>query len=396
MNKFLEERAHFPVLQKEVYFNGASFGIVPDYVLQITEENNRIRCYTQDIGVAGMSQYEMLEKVRPVYAELINAQPEDIAYGLSSSQMYVVLTSNLVFQPGDNVVIPDNAFITTPFAFDAREADGLEVRMAKTVNGYISAQELCSYADERTRVIAVNHVESSTGYRIDMEYIGSFCREHDIIFAVDAVQSAGIMEVDVQKMQIDFLVGTDYKWLCHFRGVGFAYVSKRLREDSSKLACRGAGWGSDSDRFNTAKRHWDPHPDARRYEYGGFHNVGIYCVAEVIRHYLTLGKQDVQTYALGLANYCYEKAAASPVIDIAYPFPAENRSAIVVLKIDGKYDLSTERLRQYGVFAAIDGGSHPDHGAPTPYYTSRLALHYYITKEDIDKLFAAIERCCGL
>lgn len=32
MNKFLEERAHFPVLQKEVYFNGASFGIVPDYV----------------------------------------------------------------------------------------------------------------------------------------------------------------------------------------------------------------------------------------------------------------------------------------------------------------------------------------------------------------------------
>lgn len=392
MNKFLEERAHFPVLEKEIYFNSASFGIVPDYVLQITEENNRTRCLTQDIGVAGMRQYEMLEKVRPVYAQLINAQPEDIAYGLSSSQMYVALTGNLVFQPGDNVVVVDNAFITTPFAFNAREADGLEVRMARTENGYISAEDLCGYADERTKVIAVNHVESSTGYRIDMEYIGNFCREHDIIFAVDAAQSAGIMEIDVERMHIDFLVGTDYKWLCHFRGVGFAYVSPRLRNDSTKLACRSAGWGSDTERFNTAKRHWDPHPDARRYEYGGFHNVGIYCVSEVIRHYLALGKKDVQDYALGLTDYCYEKAAASPVVDIAYPFPKENRSAIVVLKIDGKYDLSAEKLRQYGVFAAVDGG--PD--TPRGCYTSRLALHYYLTRQDIDKLFDAIERCCGL
>lgn len=392
MNKFLEERAHFPALEKEIYFNSASFGIVPDYVLQITEENNRTRCLTQDIAVAGMRQYEMLEKVRPVYAQLINAQPEDIAYGLSSSQMYVALTGNLVFQPGDNVVVVDNAFITTPFAFNAREADGLEVRMAKTENGYISAEALCGYADERTRVIAVNHVESSTGFRIDMEYIGNFCQEHDIIFAVDTAQSAGIMEIDVERMHIDFLVGTDYKWLCHFRGVGFAYVSPRLRGNSTKLACRSAGWGSDTERFNTAKRHWDPHPDARRYEYGGFHNVGIYCVSEVIRHYLALGKKDVQEYALELADYCYEKAAASPVVDIAYPFPKENRSAIVVLKIGGKYDLSTEKLRQYGVFAAVDGGPDTPHGC----YTSRLALHYYLTRQDIDKLFDAIERCCGL
>lgn len=290
------------------------------------------------------------------------------------------------------MVVVDNAFITTPFAFNAREADGLEVRMAKTENGYISAEDLCSYADERTRVIAVNHVESSTGYRIDMEYIGNFCREHDIIFAVDAAQSAGIMEIDVERMHIDFLVGTDYKWLCHFRGVGFAYVSPRLRSDSTKLACRSAGWGSDTERFNTAKRHWDPHPDARRYEYGGFHNVGIYCVSEVIRHYLALGKKDVQEYALGLADYCYEKAAASPVVDIAYSFPKENRSAIVVLKIDGKYELSTEKLRQYGVFAAVDGGSDTQRGC----YTSRLALHYYLTRQDIDKLFDAIESCCGL
>lgn len=391
MDKFAKERLHFPVLKEKIYFNQASFGIVPDYVLEATEENNRVRCLHQFIGVNGKSQYEMLEEVRPIYAAMLNAQPSDIAYGLSSSQMYAFLTSNLDIYPGDNVVITDNAFITTPFAFNAREADGLEVRMAKTVKGYISAEELCSYADENTRVIAVNHVESSTGYRIDMEYIGNFCRERGIIFAVDAVQSCGVMEVDVERMKIDFLVGTDYKWLCHFRGVGFAYARKSLRE---KLPCRSAGWGSDTERFNTAKRHWNPHPDARRYEMGGFHNVGIFCVSKVIEHYLALGKEDVQEYTIDLANYCYEKAEKSSVIDIAYPFPLENRSQIVVLEISGKYALSTQALEPYGVFAAVDGGPNDPHGA-TENYTIRLGLHYFLNKSDIDKLFDAIEACCN-
>lgn len=392
IEKFQKERLHFPALEESIYFNSASFGLVPDYVLEATEDNNRRRCYHQDIGINGKPQYTVLEEVRPVFASMINAQPEDIAYGLSSSQMYGILTSNLEIRAGDNVVMADNAFITTPFTFDAREADGLEVRMAKTTNEYISAEELCSYADERTRVIAVNHVESSCGYRIDMEYAGNFCRERGIIFAVDAVQSCGVMEVDVQKMKVDFLVGTDYKWLCHFRGVGFAYIRKELRD---KLPCRCAGWGGDIYRFNTAKRHWDPHPDARRYELGGFNNIGIYCVSLVIGHYLALGKKDVQEYTLGLANYCYDKAEASKFIDIAYPYREENRSQIVVLKVSGKYELSTQKLMGFGVYAAVDGGPAPSHGAASQDYTIRLGLHYFLKHEDIDKLFSAIESCCS-
>lgn len=385
------ERAHFPILEELLYFNTPSFGLVPDYVWEITRRNIDERFHSQNIGVAGMSQYEMIEKVRPIYAKLINTESSDIAFGLSSSQMYVILSSNLPVKPGDNVVMTNNSFITTPFAFNAREADGINVRMAKTINGYISAQELCSYADKNTSVIAINHVESSTGYRIDMEYIGKFCREHDIIFAVDAAQSAGAMEIDVKRMNIDFLVGTDYKWLCHFRGVGFAYVSEKLRKT---LCYRSAGWGSDLNRFDTDKRHLDPHPDARRYEYGGFHNIGIYCVAQVIEHYLALGKKEVQDYILSLADYCYEKVNKSKYIDIAYPFVPENRSGIVVLKIAGKYKLSSEMLKPFGIVAAVNGGLHPAHGCPSENYSIRLGLHYFITKKDIDRLFEALEICC--
>ena len=74
LEKFQRERLHFPAQEGSIYFNAASFGLVPDYVLKATEENNRQRCYHQNIGVNGKSQYAMLEEVRPVFARLINAR----------------------------------------------------------------------------------------------------------------------------------------------------------------------------------------------------------------------------------------------------------------------------------------------------------------------------------
>ncbi|MDR1623227.1 MAG: aminotransferase class V-fold PLP-dependent enzyme [Synergistaceae bacterium] len=389
--KFAAERDHFPVLKKEIYFNTPFFGLVPDYVWQATRDNIDDRFYNQNIGVAGMSQYAMIDKIRGVYAALLNAEPSDIAFGLSSSQMFCALSGNLLVESGDNVVMADNAFITLPFAFNAREADGLEVRMAKTAAGYISAEDLCAHADERTKVIAVNHVESGTGYRIDMEYTGNFCRERGIIFAVDAVQSAGAMRIDVERMKIDFLVGSDYKWLMHFRGVGFAYVRPELRKN---LGYRCAGWGGDANLFDTSKRRMDPVDSARRYEYGGFHNIGLYAVSLVIEHYLELGAQDVEDYILSLADYCYEKSEKSECVGIAYRFAPKNRSGIVVLNVPGQYGLNSDKLMGYGIRAAVDGGPNPGHGSPPVDNTIRIGLHYFLGKEDIDKLFFAIESVC--
>ncbi len=389
--KFQQEREHFPVTKKIAYFNTPTFGLIPDYVHEATRDTQNYRYETGDYSFLGTSQYEMIEKSREIYAQFLSCKASDIAFGLSASQMFSILSAGLPVKPGDNVVVTDNSFPTIPYAFQCREQDGLEIKYAKTSNGGISAEELCAYADANTRVIAVNHVEGSSGFRMEMEKIGAFCKERGIYLAVDAAQSAGAMVLDVERMNISFLVATDYKWLCHYRGFGFAYVSPALRED---LIQRSAGWASELERFNASKMRLDLHPDARRYEMGGLHNSGVYCVRLVIEHYLELGKEDVQNYILDLVEYCYQKTDACSFTSLAYRFAPENRSGIVVLSVPEKYKLKTQQLKDRGVIVPVNGGLLPDLGALNSNYSIRMGIHYYNNTEDLDKIFAAIEDCC--
>jgi len=389
--KFHKERDYFPVAKKLAYFDTATFGLIPDYVHEATKKTQNYRYKTGGYSFLDTPQYDMIEKSRETYARFLNCKASDIAFGLSASQMFTILSAGLPVSPGDNVVVTDNSFPTIPYAFQCRKQDGLEMKYAQTKSGGISVEELCACADAHTRVIAVNHVESSTGFRMDLEKIGAFCKERGIYLAVDAAQSAGAMEIDVERMNISFLVGTDYKWLCHYRGFGFAYISPALREH---LIQRSAGWASELERFNSSKLKLDLHPDARRYEMGGLHNSGVYSVRLVIEHYLELGKEDVQNYILDLVEYCYQKANACPFTSLAYPFSPENRSGIVVLHVHGKYKLSAQQLKNRGVVVPVNGGLFPDRGAPNPNYSIRMGIHYYNNKEDIDKFFTAIEACC--
>jgi cysteine desulfurase/selenocysteine lyase len=389
--KFQKEREHFLVAKKTAYFNTPTFGLIPDYVHEATRDIQNYRYETGDHSFLGTSQYEMIEKSREIYARFLNCKASDIAFGLSASQMFSILSAGLPVKPGDNVVVTDNSFVTIPYAFQCREQDGLEIKYAKTSNGGISAEALCGYADANTRVIAVNHVEGSSGFRMEMEKIGAFCKERGIYLAVDTAQSAGAMKLDVERMNISFLVGTDYKWLCHYRGFGFAYVSPALREHLIQLS---AGWASELERFNSSKMKLDLHPDARRYEMGGLHNSGVYCVRLVIEHYLELGKADVQNYILDLVEYCYQKTDDCSFTNLAYHYAPENRSGIVVLHVPGKYKLSTQQLKKRGIIVPVNGGLQPDYGAPNPNYSIRIGIHYFNNKEDIDKLFTGIEDCC--
>ena len=71
-----------------------------------------------------------------------------------------------------------------------------------------------------TRAVVVNHASNVTGNVADLERIGSFCREHDLLFIVDASQSAGVLDIDMVKLHIDVLCFTGHKGLYGPQGTG--------------------------------------------------------------------------------------------------------------------------------------------------------------------------------
>ena len=121
-------------------------------------------------------------------------------------------------------------------------------------------------SNQRCRMIALSHVEFASGQRHDIAAIGSFCRERGILFCVDAIQSIGVLPVDVRAMNIDYLSADGHKWMLGPEGAGFFYCRRELLDQTRPLSI---GWSSVVDAaeyygtYNFTLR-----PDAARYECG--------------------------------------------------------------------------------------------------------------------------------
>lgn len=158
----------------------------------------------------------MMRRAKEALAEMIHGSAEDIAFGQSSTQLFTLVTEGIDYAPEDNIVTVGGGWIGTRYAWQKRQAEGLKVRFVEPENGAVTPEMLFAACDERTRAISVNLVESTTGYRVDIDRLGAWCKAHDILLFVDAVQALGVLDVNIQRAQIDFLVGNDYKWMMNF------------------------------------------------------------------------------------------------------------------------------------------------------------------------------------
>ena len=228
MNKFETQRQYYPVLAYKSFLNTPQNGLIPTYVA------DAICAEIQGRMLEGLDIMKTNEKwaeadvIRGKVARLLNADPAEICFGGNSSTLFNIFANGIQLKPGENVITYNTAYSATTYTWINKRQDGVEVRIATAVDGRVDANTLISLVDSKTRVISVCHVDSYTGYRHDLARLGAFCRERGICLAVDATQSCGAIEIDVKKMNVDFLTTSCYKWLqCPF-GLGFAYIRREL------------------------------------------------------------------------------------------------------------------------------------------------------------------------
>lgn len=383
MDRFLEERAHFPLLQKVAYFETAATAPIPDYVYEGVKKFQDDRFYIGgDADWQGKGTLAMMSDTKELLGKMLGCCGDDIAFGTNSSQMFTLFSEGIGLQAGDNVVLAENAWISNRFTFQTHEANGVELRYAPLKEGRVAPEDLMALVDGRTKALCVSLVESSTGYRQHLSALGEFCRAHSVWFAVDGVQGIGVLPIDVAQMKVDFMAGNDYKWMLHYCGTGFAYISKPLQK---ALKPWGAGWMSDDERFNTQKKQLRLRPDAGRFELGYPNVSGIYALGLVAARYLALGAKEVEERVLSLVEYIAAQAPKYEGVQVEHLYVKEERSGIIALLAAPSYCLSTEALRQNGVAASV---RKTEEG-----FLLRLSVHYYNTTQDVDRLLHAMALC---
>ena len=89
-------------------------------------------------------------------------------------------------------------------------------------------KNLSSLIREDTKAVAINHISNVTGYIADIEKIGKLCREKNLLFIVDASQSAGFANIDVERQNINILCFTGHKSLFGIQGTGGIYIEEGI------------------------------------------------------------------------------------------------------------------------------------------------------------------------
>lgn len=132
-------------------------------------------------------------------------------------------------------------------------------------HGYVHPEDIAALIKDNTRLVVMNHGSNVIGTIQPVAEVGRICRERGVLFAIDAAQTAGLVEIDVEAMSIDVVCFTGHKSLFGPTGTGGMYVAEHV----DIWPCRSGGTGVKSAlKTQVAEYPW-------RMEFGTLNTMGI-------------------------------------------------------------------------------------------------------------------------
>ena len=291
-------RKEFPVTSEIIFFDHARVAPLPKRVKQV------VTAFIDDATRFGTAHYENwvleLERTRKKFAELINANRDEIAFVKNTSEGISIVANGFDWQLGDNVVIPDIEFPANVYPWWNLKQRGVETRMVKSVKGRVLFDELVKQVDNRTRILSISSVECNSGFRSNLNRLGTFCKEKGILFFVDAIQSLGVLPLDVKKDHIDFLSADGHKWMLSVEGLGGFYISKNVVD---RIRPTTMGWGNVVNAENFMDYDFTLQKDAKKFEEGTPNTISIHAFGAALGLLLEAGIDNIEKRVISLGNY---------------------------------------------------------------------------------------------
>ncbi|NLX08883.1 MAG: aminotransferase class V-fold PLP-dependent enzyme [Chloroflexi bacterium] len=390
---FLDDvRRSFPIAQQMTYLNHASISPVPLATLAVMNDvNTRL---TTDPGsllappAAGGS--DIFTRFSTEIGALINAaDPSEVVGVVSTSAGINAAAQAIDWQPGDNVVFTDVEFPSNAYPWMALARRGVESRTVAPQGGGLTVEALDAVVNARTRLVAVSAVQFFSGHRADLIALGAYCHERGILFAVDAIQAAGHIPIDVQAMHIDILAAGGQKSLMGPPGQGFLYVR---REVSERMTPDGIG--------PTAVEGWEHwlHYDltlrggAQRFMMGTPNLSGMFGLLESIRFLRELDVAAIDDWTRYLSQVAIN-ALDELGCEVITPHDPAQLGPIVTFRVGTGDDLARAEAESNALMAHF--GAHKirltKHLDAAGWPHVRISTHCYNTEEEVCRAAAALK-----
>jgi len=224
------QREQFDVPREICYLNSSSYSPLPLRTLEAGRAavGRKGRPWTLDADFVRRQH----ERTRSAAARLINADPADIALIPSISYGVATAAKGLTIARGSRVIVLENDHSSPVLEWHHRaEAQGFAVETVRQpADGDWTAAVLGVIERSGAPPVGLASISSvhwSDGGLIDLEQVTAALRRHGALFLIDATQSAGVLAMDVKRLDPDFVLFPTYKWLIGPYGRAFLYVAKR-------------------------------------------------------------------------------------------------------------------------------------------------------------------------
>lgn len=328
-------------------------------------------------GAVNSDQWaEAAEVCRAAAAQLINADTTEIAFMKNTTQGILIAANGIDWREGDNVVTTAVEFPANIYPWwSLKERYGVQTRMVPERDGCIHIEDIASAIDARTRALTISHVEFASGFRNDIQALGDLCREHNIWFIVDAIQSLGVIEVDVKSCNVDILAADGHKWLLAPEGAAIFYCVDEKRE---RLINTNIGWSSVVNPRDFLDYDLTQKPDATRFEEGSYNSVGLYGLKAALDLLLDIGIPTIEGRVLELTKHLIEGVEAKGYRVIT-PKKDLDRAGIVIFESERHTPSEIyEKLHAENIITAERGSG------------VRVSPHFYNTTSEVERLLEVL------
>jgi len=263
---------------------------------------------------------------------------------------------------------------------------GIELRVVDPVEGAIDPRAMLAAIDSRTRVLTCSSVTFAPGLRTDLRAIGEGCRSRGVLFLVDAVQSLGILSLDVERDHVDALVASTAKGLLGVYGCGFLYCRREWAGRLVPAYLSRPAVELPPDRYSEmAGLEASVRGNARRFEVGAVDYGSCYAVNASMGLLAEVGAQAIEDHALGLAA---RLRAGMGDLGLEVPRRACGREASHIVTI-GRLGAGGHGVADDPVLARISAHLAANQVIHTIRRGMlRFAFHLFNSDDDVDRVLA--------
>jgi L-cysteine/cystine lyase len=394
-------RSHFPALENRTYFNYGGQGVMCGASLDSITKNFRqieaLGCFSNAAGDWMMSEYDA---TKVAIAQEFQVSPSTITLTENTTVGCNIALWAVDWQQGDRLLLSDCEHPgIIAGAIQIQKRFGIEIDYFPLTNTRNSSADgndseavvdlLVQHLQPKTRMVMLSHICWNTGQVLPLKAISKACHDQNVLVAVDAAQSVGVLPLNLADSEADFYAFTTHKWWCSPLGLGALYILPEIFDEIEPVF---VGWRGLTGKYPTSHNpivQW--RKDGAKFEVASSTYALYEAMRIAISHANSWGTQ-MQRYQriCQLSKILWERLDALPHIDCIRQLPPE--SGLISFKVNQELAQSAIAKKPHSLIAKQLESEHQIliRALPDP-DCLRASVHYLTSIADIDLLVSIFE-----